>query len=173
MYPYSYEVLMSRGSVNIGWRKADDSFEVMAVYKKVFEDAFHDPQFMNGNSAPLEVLFNGCRDGRHKEQGFGPVEPIPSPYGFVFVDEVERKIFDWNGYVTLATVMPFDLVYEKTAPLDVQLRRRGALLPFIVGVQHLVRGGIWVDIDFPKPFTLDMYDPFATSPRRGGPWLLS
>jgi hypothetical protein len=160
---------MSGGSVHIGWRKTDDRFEVMSVYKKALEGVFHSPDFMQGNSTPLEELFQVFRSGKHKNAGFGPAKPVPSSYGFVFVDEVERKILDWNGYTTLATVMPLDLGYEKIEidPLGLQLKRREELLPFVVGARHLARGGIWTDIDFPGPFTAEMYDPFAKSLQEG------
>lgn len=155
------------GSVNIGWRKADDTFEVMTVYTNAMLRAFHSPDFMRGDTTPLERHFANYRLGQQKKHGFGPGEPVPAAYGFILVDEVEKKIFDWQGYTTLATVLPFDIGYEKPDPLDVQLQRREALLPFVVGARHLTRGGVWVDIDFPGPFTEDMYEPFARSLQQG------
>lgn len=117
----------------------------------------------------IERHFANYRSGQQKKHGFGPGQAVPAAYGFILVNEVEKKIFDWQGYTTLATVLPLDLGYEKPDPLDVQLQRREALLPFVVGARHLTRGGVWVDIDFPGPFTEEMYEPFARSLQEGEP----
>lgn len=145
------------GQINIGWKKADGTFEVMCVWTNAILEVFHNPEFMNGDTWPLERHFAHYRDNSPAEVGYGPSRPIPSEYGFILVDEQNHRILDWQGYTSIQGANPFDLGFEREHPLEKEMARRETLLPFVNGARYLTSDG-WEDMSITLPFSKDQYD---------------
>lgn len=144
------------GQINIGWKKADGTFEVMCVWTNAILEVFHNPEFLKGNIWPLERHFAHYRDNSPAEVGYGPSNPIPSEYGFILVDEENHKILDWQGYTSIQGANPFEFGFEREHPLEKELARRKTLLPFVNGARYLTSEG-WEDMDITLPFSEEQY----------------
>lgn len=139
------------GTISIGIRRSPDRFETITAWTNPLPRIVKSKAFIEGDFREFDEYIAFYREDRN-QQGYGPSRHVPSEYGYVLFDFVEKRIASAGHYTFIDRISRTELEYNR--------RERLADITALIGqITHRIEDGSDVEVG---PFGIDDFPCIAT-----------
>jgi hypothetical protein len=139
------------GMISLGIRRSPDSFETVTAWTNPLPRIVKSRAFLEGDFREFDEYVGFYREDRNN-QGYGPSRHVPSEYGYVLFDFVERRMASAGHYTTIDRIGRTEIEYDR--------HRRLTEIEALVGrITHRIESDGDVEAG---PFTIEDFPSIAT-----------